>query len=314
MATRTTPNADRMYSQFERFYNDMGRFYDMMRENWYDLPTDYDGRGDRSWDESGRGRSEYGPRGGYMPRFFEGYPMGSYGAYGYAPYGYEPNGGYQGQSMSYQGQGAGYQGQGAGYPGYKPQGFEGSNGGYQGGSYQGQGAAYQGQGTTYQGYKPQGYEGGNGGDYQGYGYNAPQWYGSRSQGQYSPYGGYMPGASGGSGRRDIEGTVLYARPGCELIERSDECVFLLYLPGFEKSDIECTYEDGYFYVDARREGRDGADNYWMRRAGRVSERVYIPRDIDTDEISATYRNGVLEVHLPFGSGSRRTGTTVSIRD
>ncbi|WP_435334947.1 Hsp20/alpha crystallin family protein [Haloarchaeobius sp. TZWWS8] len=125
---------------------------------------------------------------------------------------------------------------------------------------------------------------------------------------------YTPRSYEGRPAGDYDGVRLFARPGCELVEFDGEYVCTMYLPGFEKSDIECTYEDGCFYVDARREGREGADAVWMRRPFRVSERVYIPRDVDAEEISATYRCGMLEVRLPFAPRSSGSGHSISIRD
>ncbi|WP_435361125.1 Hsp20/alpha crystallin family protein [Haloarchaeobius sp. DFWS5] len=105
----------------------------------------------------------------------------------------------------------------------------------------------------------------------------------------------------------------YDRSGMSLTEDEGCYVCVLDMPGYEKSDIDCTYEDGMLYVSAERAAAESADNVWMRSARRMSERVSIPREIVSDDISATYRNGVLEVRMPLVEAeSRRSGRSIDI--
>ena len=82
--------------------------------------------------------------------------------------------------------------------------------------------------------------------------------------------------------------------GTRLVERDDEFVLVVDLPGFETDDIELTFADGTLAVAASR--ADGEES--VTRSRRASERVSIPKDVDADAITASYRNGVLEVRLP----------------
>ncbi|WP_435362951.1 Hsp20/alpha crystallin family protein [Haloarchaeobius sp. DYHT-AS-18] len=100
----------------------------------------------------------------------------------------------------------------------------------------------------------------------------------------------------------------------ELREVDGEFVCICELPGFERSDIECTYEDGVFYIDAAREGRRDADNVWMRRSRRVSERIPVPRPVDVEGFTASYRKGILEVRMPVASRDRTSARIITIRD
>ncbi|WP_439028655.1 Hsp20/alpha crystallin family protein [Haloarchaeobius sp. DT45] len=100
----------------------------------------------------------------------------------------------------------------------------------------------------------------------------------------------------------------------ELREVDGEYVCICELPGFERSDIECSYEDGVFYIDAYRDGSQDSDNVWMRRSRRVSERVPLPRQVAVDDITASYRKGVLEVRMPYASGDARNAQVINIRD
>ncbi len=116
----------------------------------------------------------------------------------------------------------------------------------------------------------------------------------------------------------------------DLTKHDDEFVFAADLPGFEREDIDLTFSEGVLTLVAESEtseertiggdartasGRTGtdqtgtdearpeADEIAVRtqfaRSRRVAERVTIPEAIVEDEILASYRNGVLEVHLPL---------------
>ncbi|WP_433626272.1 Hsp20/alpha crystallin family protein [Halomicrococcus sp. NG-SE-24] len=83
--------------------------------------------------------------------------------------------------------------------------------------------------------------------------------------------------------------------GTRLVERDGEFVLVADLPGFETDDIELTFADGTLAVAASHE--DGEESF--ARSREASERVSIPKDVDADAITASYRNGVLEVRLPL---------------
>lgn len=90
-------------------------------------------------------------------------------------------------------------------------------------------------------------------------------------------------------------------------EDGDGFVLVVDLPGFEKDDIEIRATETHILVDASHESEDES-SYQHRN---VSERFTIPADVDLDEISASYHNGVLELALPV-SGEIETGHRIDI--
>ncbi len=70
------------------------------------------------------------------------------------------------------------------------------------------------------------------------------------------------------------------------------------LPGFEKSDIDLRFDDGVLTIAGSVDVTDESESGWSRHHRQVNETLAIPGDVLENEISASYRNGVLEVRLP----------------
>jgi HSP20 family protein len=79
------------------------------------------------------------------------------------------------------------------------------------------------------------------------------------------------------------------------LEKTEEG-YVVYadVPGFEKEEIDLRFEEGVLHISAAHE----VEGEGFSRSRRVSERVRVPGDVMVEDISAAYRNGVLEVTLP----------------
>jgi HSP20 family protein len=91
-------------------------------------------------------------------------------------------------------------------------------------------------------------------------------------------------------------------PAVDMIDRKDEVVLRADLPGLEQKDVEVTVEHGTLMIrgerKAEKETKD--DDYYAseRWAGTFFRSVALPPGVDAQRVRATFRNGVLEVHLP----------------
>lgn len=70
------------------------------------------------------------------------------------------------------------------------------------------------------------------------------------------------------------------------------------LPGFETDDLSITFDDGVLTVHGEHEVVDEGEGTTHRRSRSVFEQRRFPESVVTEDISASYRNGVLEIHLP----------------
>jgi len=96
-------------------------------------------------------------------------------------------------------------------------------------------------------------------------------------------------------------------------DAGDEFVVTADLPGFEKDDVDVRVKDRTLTIEADRETESEAapDANYIRRersSKSVSRHVTLPEPVDTDDVSATMKNGVLTVTL----GKREGGDGRSI--
>jgi HSP20 family protein len=131
----------------------------------------------------------------------------------------------------------------------------------------------------------------------------------------------MQGGFGGSGDRDfgMPGFGRFADEGGDMGDlnlslETDEAGFVVLadLPGFEKEEIDLRFHDGTLFIGGRHEMRTADEGSASVRSRRVSESIAVPGEVLEDEITASYRNGVLEVHLPTVEDVERDGTSIHI--
>lgn len=101
-----------------------------------------------------------------------------------------------------------------------------------------------------------------------------------------------------------EDAVDHFAPAMDWIENDDHYLVRLDLPGLGKDDVEVTLHDGVLTVKAEKtetsETKD--EGRYVRRerySGSFLRSVRVPEKVDAHNMEATFRNGVLELKLPF---------------
>jgi HSP20 family protein len=94
-------------------------------------------------------------------------------------------------------------------------------------------------------------------------------------------------------------------PRVDLREHDQEFVLVADLPGMEQDDINITVENNILTLQGKRtfehedqNGQHGEAHYRERAYGTFCRRFTLGAAVDADQITAIYKAGVLEVHIP----------------
>jgi HSP20 family protein len=90
-------------------------------------------------------------------------------------------------------------------------------------------------------------------------------------------------------------------PALDVWETEDEIVYALDLPGIPEDNISVELDDGALTISAERERteeeKDDRFYRFERRFGTFSRTFGVPQGVAESDVSADYKNGVLEVHV-----------------
>ncbi len=102
----------------------------------------------------------------------------------------------------------------------------------------------------------------------------------------------------------------------DILDKGDKYVLEAELPGFSKEDIKIDIQNDRLVVSAEHSenSEDKKDNYIRkeRRYGSFSRSFDISA-IKADEITAEYKNGILELNLPKQAGTVPTSRRIEIQ-
>ena len=104
-------------------------------------------------------------------------------------------------------------------------------------------------------------------------------------------------------------------PAVDMVDRKDEIMLRADLPGVTEKDIQVNVDNGMLTIRGSRQGEQEAkeDDYYCceRWAGSFARTMTLPAGTDPDKIKATFKNGVLEVHIP--KSKQAAGKTIQIQ-
>lgn len=93
-----------------------------------------------------------------------------------------------------------------------------------------------------------------------------------------------------------------AIPALDVIDKKDEILVKAELPGVDKDKIDLSVEKDHLTIKAeiKKEEEVKEENYYHceRSYRRFARTVELPAKVDTAKVKASYKDGILEVHLP----------------
>ena len=91
-------------------------------------------------------------------------------------------------------------------------------------------------------------------------------------------------------------------PPVDVLESKDSYLIRAELPGMKREDLHLEVHDGSLTLSGERkleEAANGVEYHRVERiAGKFSRSFYLPQTVKGDGIKATYRDGILEIHVP----------------
>lgn len=91
-------------------------------------------------------------------------------------------------------------------------------------------------------------------------------------------------------------------PVVDIFEKGDDLVISAEVPGLEQDDVDISIENNILMLRGERKRKtefEEKDAYRLERTFGVFTRSFtLPKTVDSDRISASYKNGVLELTLP----------------
>ena len=91
-------------------------------------------------------------------------------------------------------------------------------------------------------------------------------------------------------------------PPLDILESKDAYLLHAELPGMKKEDFNLEVNDGTLTLSGERKPENLSNGVEYHRSERVhgkfSRSFYLPQTVKQDGIKATYRDGILEIHVP----------------
>ena len=103
-------------------------------------------------------------------------------------------------------------------------------------------------------------------------------------------------------------------PAVDLYETDDHFVIKAELPGVDKNDINVDFKDRVLTLSGERSQKNEVkeENYYRkeRSYGKFQRTFTLPADVDSDKITAEFKDGVLRVEVPKPEGKKAKQVTI----
>ena len=118
---------------------------------------------------------------------------------------------------------------------------------------------------------------------------------------------------GGLRKRGEEGEWL---PSLDVAETKNELVVKAEVPGMDPKDIDISLSDGVLTIkgEKKREKEEKEADYHVveRSYGSFLRSVQLPKEVQSDKISASYKNGILRITLSKSEEAKKKEVKVKV--
>ena len=105
-------------------------------------------------------------------------------------------------------------------------------------------------------------------------------------------------------------------PAVDILESRDSYLIRAELPGMKKEDISLEFKEGTLTLSGTKKFEEPAEGVTYHRSkrssGKFSRSFYLPQTIKYDAINATFRDGILEIHVPKTDEAKPKQIAISV--
>jgi HSP20 family protein len=105
-------------------------------------------------------------------------------------------------------------------------------------------------------------------------------------------------------------------PPVDVLESKDSYLIRAELPGMKKEDFNLEVKEGTLTLSGERKFETPADGVEYHRvervAGKFARSFTLPQTVKTDDIKASYRDGILEIHVPKTEEAKPKQISISV--
>lgn len=129
--------------------------------------------------------------------------------------------------------------------------------------------------------------------------------------------GFGGGQSGAAGLGGPQGTQTLWSPSVDVCEREGKFCVTVDLPGMKKDDVTVQIDNDAIVIQGQRsdERSTSEEGYYQRERsyGSFYRVIPLPEEVNADQATATFRDGVLQIDMPATQQLKR-GRKLEIRD
>jgi len=105
-------------------------------------------------------------------------------------------------------------------------------------------------------------------------------------------------------------------PSLDLAETDNELVVKAELPGMDPKDIDISLSDGMLTIkgEKKQEKEEKKSDYHFieRSYGSFTRSIQLPRQVEREKISASYKNGLLRITLPKSEEAKKKEVKIKV--
>lgn len=105
-------------------------------------------------------------------------------------------------------------------------------------------------------------------------------------------------------------------PSLDVAETKNEIVVKAEIPGLDPKDIDISLTNEMLTIkgEKKQEKEEKEENYHLieRSYGSFTRSIRLPKEVQSDKISASYKNGVLKVTLPKSEEAKKKEVKIKV--